>query len=157
MSNPNSQRVPCTKCAAMVLPITAQLNNGLCAKCRREEIWAEQAAAPQAPPPPPPKIDVRVDESHYDKQQWHLIREIIRVIRSDLAQAGIPKSKLAEVTGDIAFSIATILDGCSVVVADGHALIPMLTFAEDGERIKLVTRPGGSFMHEYVYNIVDSD
>ena len=54
MSNTDKQRVPCSKCGAMVLPITAQTYNGLCAKCRREEVWAEQdkqRAATAAPPP----------------------------------------------------------------------------------------------------------
>jgi hypothetical protein len=142
----------------MVLPITAQLNNGLCAKCRREELWAEQdrqRAATATPPPPSLTIDTRVDESRFDKQQLHLVREIVRAIKSDLSQSGIPEERLADVTGDIAFSIAAIVDGSRVMQADGQVLIPVLTFAEDAERTKLIARAGGSFMHEYVHSTVD--
>ena len=39
--------------------------------------------------------------------------------------------------------------------ADGRPLVPVLTFAEDDRRKKLVAGAGGSFMHEYVHGMVD--
>ena len=158
MSNGDSKRVPCTKCGAMVLPLTAKLNDGLCAKCKREEKWAEEdrvRAAKPEPPPPPQNIEISVDEARYDKLQLHLIGEIIRSIKTDLKEAGIAEERVADVTGDIAFSVATIIDGSRVMELEGQPLVPVLTFAEDAERTKLVARAGGSFMHEYVCATVD--
>jgi hypothetical protein len=157
MSNTDSQRVPCTKCGTMALAAIVQANNGLCGKCRRTAILEEEFRARQTavPPPLPPSIDIRVDESRYDKQQLHLIREIVRAIKSDLAASGIREERLADVTGDVAFSIAAIIDGSRVMEADGQTLIPVLTFADDADRTKLVARPGSSFMHEYVHGTVE--
>jgi hypothetical protein len=100
-------------------------------------------------------MNITENESAFDKCQLALIREIIRAIKSDLADSGIEEDRLADVTGEVAFSVAAILDGSRVMQADGQPLIPMLTFAEDAERTKLVGRAGGSFMHEYVHGIVD--
>src|SRR5437764_157174 len=36
MSNTSSERVPCTRCGATILPVTAQLYGGLCARCHRK-------------------------------------------------------------------------------------------------------------------------
>jgi len=100
-------------------------------------------------------LDIIGNESAFDKRQLALIREIVRAIKSDLADSGIPEERLADVTGGVAFSIAAIIDGIRVMQADGQPLIPVLAFAEDSERMKFVGRPGGSFMHEYVYGTVD--
>lgn len=100
-------------------------------------------------------MEITQDESKYDKRQLHLIRELVRVIKSDLAAAGISEEQLADATGDVAFSIAAIIDGSRVMKADGRPLVPVLTFAEDDRRKKLVAGAGGSFMHEYVHGMVD--
>jgi hypothetical protein len=57
--------------------------------------------------------------------------------------------------GDIAFSVAAIIDGSRAMELEGQPLIPVLTFAEDPERTELVPRAGGSFVHEYVFGTVD--
>ena len=142
----------------MILPLTAQLHNGLCPKCHREQTRAPQDAVPidaAEPVLPPVVLNLKTDEGVFDRHQLHLIREIIRAIKSDLAGSGISEERLADVTGDIAFSIAAILDGSRVMQTDGKPLIPVLTFAEDAQRTTLVARPGGSFMHEYVHGTVD--
>jgi hypothetical protein len=100
-------------------------------------------------------MDITENESAFDKRQLALIREIIRAIKSDLADSGIAEERLADVTGDVAFSIAAIIDGSRAMQADGQPLIPVLTFAEDSERTKLLGRSGDSFMHEYVHSTVD--
>jgi hypothetical protein len=154
MSNTNSQRVPCAKCGVMILPITSQLYGGQCPKCHRETTRAPQDAVP-IEVPAPTVMHIRTDESAFDRCQLHLIREIIRAIKSDLADAGVSEDRLADVTGDVAFSIAAIIDGSRVIRAEGEPVIPIITFAEDAERTKLVGRPYGSFMHEYVHSTVD--
>ena len=100
-------------------------------------------------------MEITQNESEFDKRQLHLIREIIRSIKNDLENAHVPAEQLQDLTSNIAFSIAAIIDGSRVMRADGRSLIPMLTFADDDQRTKLVARPGGSFMHEYVDGTVD--
>lgn len=100
-------------------------------------------------------MDITENESAFDKRQLALTREIIRAIKGDLADSGIPEERLADVTGDVAFSIAAIIDGSRVMQADGQPLIPVLTFADDAQRSKFIGRAGGSFMHEYVHSTVD--
>jgi hypothetical protein len=100
-------------------------------------------------------MDIRVDESQFHKRQLHLLKEIVRAVKSELAESGISEESVEEVTGDVAFSIAAIIDGSRVMQVDGHPLIPMLTFADDAERTKLVAQPGGSSLHEHVYGMVD--
>jgi hypothetical protein len=88
-------------------------------------------------------MDITENESAFDKRQLALVREIIRAIKNDLADSGIPEERLA------------IIDGSRVMQADGQPLIPVLTFADDTQRSKFIGRPGGSFMHEYVHGTVD--
>jgi hypothetical protein len=157
MNDQDSQRVRCTKCGAMVLPITAKTYNGLCAQCHfraRAEQAKTKAAVPKSVTPQTP-LKIRVDEREFDELQLHLIREIIGTIKSQLEESGIPKKKIAEITGDLAFSIAAIIDGSRVMQANSRPVIPVLAFAENSERVSLVARPGGSSMHEYVMGIVD--
>ena len=100
-------------------------------------------------------MNITENEIAFDKRQLALTREIIRAIKSGLSNSGISEEQLADVTGDVAFSIAAIIDGSRVMQVDGRPLIPVLTFAEDSERTKFIGQPGGSFMHEYVHGTVD--
>jgi hypothetical protein len=142
----------------MALPNIIQANKGLCGKCHREAFLEAQFRARQAampPPPPPPKIDIRVDVGRYENHQLRLVSELVRAIKNELAQSGIPEERLADVTGDVAFAVAAIMDGSRVMHVKGQPLIPVVTFADDAERTQLFARPGGSSMHEFVHATVD--
>lgn len=142
----------------MILPLTARLHGGLCPRCRREENRAAQGTVPVAagdPEPLPPTMHISADDSAFDRCQLRLIREIVRAIKDDLTDSGISHERLADITGDVAFSIAALIDGSRIMPAGSEPVIPVLTFAGDAGRTRLIARPGGSFMHEYVHGTVD--
>ena len=81
----------------------------------------------------------------------------MKVIKADLADSGIPSDQLEDVVGDIAFSVASLVDGSGFIMADKEdAMLPLLTFAEDLSCRKLITTLGGSSMHENVFSAVES-
>ena len=100
-------------------------------------------------------MEITENPSEFDKRQLKLIAEIVRSIKNKLEDNGIPDEHLAGTTSDVAFAVATIIDGSRVMFADGKPLIPVLTFADDEARTKLITRDGGSSMHDYVEGTVD--
>jgi hypothetical protein len=150
----NSERVPCSKCGALVLPLTVQLNKGLCAPCAKREIAVENARL-AAVTALLPKV-VKVDDDEFDSCERDFMREIVRYIKNDLEKLGLPSQKLREATGTIAFSFASLLDNCGGMQrGDESPLIPVLTFAEDMDHKSLVARSGGTYMHEYIGGVVD--
>jgi hypothetical protein len=158
MSEANNQRIPCTKCGAMILPLTAKTYGGLCPTCRREVDRSAEPPVAEAVTPPLQEavtMQLKTDDARFDHCQTHLIRQIVRALKKDLEEAGIPKERLADVTGDVAFSVAAIMDGSHMIQADGKPVIPVVSFAEDAEGTRLIARHGGTFMHEYVYGVVD--
>lgn len=60
MSSSKADRVPCGKCGAMILPITARLHAGQCAKCRREEKQLLESKAKWKRPARPTLEELRV-------------------------------------------------------------------------------------------------
>ena len=100
-------------------------------------------------------MEVTQNEKDFDKRQVALVREIVRAIKNDLKTAALPEDELEDLTGDIAFSIAAILDGSRKMQIDGEPLIPVLTFAQDVKRKKLIGVVGGSWMHEYAASVTD--
>ncbi len=95
------------------------------------------------------------NRNEFDKRQSQVLREIILSIKKELQSAGVPAERLADVTGKIAFSVSAIIDSSRVMKLDGQQLFPFLAFAEDKTRTKLLAEPGGSWMHEYVFGMVD--
>jgi len=100
-------------------------------------------------------MEITQNPSEFDKRQLKLISEIVRSIKNRLSDNGIPDDQLAGITSDVAFTVASIIDGSRVMYADGKPLIPVLTFADDEARTKLIAQDGGSSMHGYVEGTVD--
>ena len=100
-------------------------------------------------------MEITKNKPEFDKRQIKLIREIIVAVKNTLAESSVSLDEQADLTGDIAFSIASIIDGSRVMQADGRPLVPVLAFAENAQRTKLLVTEGGSFMHEYVFSTVD--
>ncbi len=100
-------------------------------------------------------MEITLNPGEFDRLQLKLIGEIVRSIKNKLSDNGIPDEQLAGITSDVAFSVASIIDASRVMYADGKPLIPVLTFADDEARTKLIARDGGSSMHEYVEGTVD--
>jgi len=154
MKKTDRERVPCRKCDAMILPATAEKNNGLCAPCHRQEIAPEKSESPILAQPAP-KV-VKIDEDEFDSCEKDFLREIIRRLKDDLENLGIPPDRLRDATATIAFSVAATLDNCGEMLRTNELpLTPVLTFAEDMEYKILVARSGGTYMHEFTPDIVD--
>jgi hypothetical protein len=100
-------------------------------------------------------MEIITDKKEFDKRQLHVLREIILAVRKDLKDTGVPEERVADVTGDIVFSVAAIIDASHVMQVDGRQIFPFLAFAEDKNVTKLLAEPGGSWMHEYVFGMVD--
>ena len=68
-----------------------------------------------------------------------------------LAEAGLERDKINELTLSLAFSITCMIDGISGIEADGMNVQPYLTFQVDDE---LVHCGENSFMHELIYDVI---
>ena len=73
-------------------------------------------------------MKLTADPQKFDAFQEVLVQELIEQIRFKLAQSGISGDKLQEITGEIAFSIASILDDTTGMETDGEEVHPYLTF-----------------------------
>jgi hypothetical protein len=154
MKKTDRERVPCRKCDAMILPATAEKNNGLCAPCHRQEIASENSQSAMLAQPAPKAV--KIDEDEFDNREKDFLREIISRLKEDLENLGIPPDQLRDATATIAFSVAATLDNCGGMLrANELPLIPVLTFAEDMEYKTLVARSGGTYMHEFTPEIIN--
>ncbi|PZO38212.1 MAG: hypothetical protein DCF19_17240 [Pseudanabaena frigida] len=100
------------------------------------------------------KIELNLDR--FDELQLRVLEELIVSIREGLRAAGIVDEQvLYNSTANIAFSIAAIIDGSSIMELDNKPVIPYLAFAKEQNGNELVAAEGGSWMHEYVFSLVD--
>jgi hypothetical protein len=107
----------------------------------------------------PPNKTIIVDEKEFDRYEKHLMREVVRRIRKNLRDIGVPAPQLRDATLTLAFSFASIIDDCAgMMQPDGNPLIPVLAF-DTGTRkgSKLIGRELGTYMHEYIGDIVDEE
>lgn len=95
-----------------------------------------------------PKIDIE----KYENLQEIFVAEIIQQIRLKLMQAGISGDELIDLTGEIAFSVTSTLDGNAMIERDGVDVNPYLVFSNDDEVIHCGEN---SFTHEFVAGEID--
>jgi hypothetical protein len=93
------------------------------------------------------------DSSAFEAHQRRMLLEILVTVRDALIEAGVKKKKkLRHLTEDLAFHVACIIDGSTVMNTGAQHVHPVLTFAKDtGEKpnyAALVFCGGGSWMHE---------
>lgn len=101
-------------------------------------------------------MKINIDTDRFDELQSRVLEELIVSIRDGLREAGITdEDALVEATGNIAFSVAAIIDGSRVMDLDGDEVVPVLTFANERNGEDLVAAKGGSWMHEYVFGTVE--
>lgn len=95
----------------------------------------------------------RIAPDTFDDYQRILARELVEQIRLKLIEGGCHGQQLKELTGHIAFSVASTLDDTARVEHNGIEVRPYLTFLD--EQDQLVHGGENSFMHEYVAELVD--
>lgn len=97
-------------------------------------------------------MQLKIDAEMFDQHQQIFIREIIEQIRFKLAAAGINGDKLEEITGEIAFSVASTIDDTAHIEFEGVEVSPYLTFLAGDEQ--LVHGGENSYTHEYVASLI---
>lgn len=79
---------------------------------------------------------------------------MIARIADRLEEAGIEGEALKELTGKVAFTVASMIDGTSEISFDGSEVQPYLTFQNGDE--ELIHLGGNSYMHELVFGILNA-
>ena len=99
-------------------------------------------------------MQLKLDRTGFDEQQFILVRELVQSIGVKLQEAGLSGEKLVEATASIAFSVASTIDDTSAIEADGKEVHPYLTFRTSEDEL---THCGeNSYTHEFVYEVVQS-
>jgi hypothetical protein len=98
-------------------------------------------------------MQLTIDADKFDQQQQILVREIIEQIRLKLTEAGINGEQLKDLTGNIAFSVASTIDDTAMIEFDGVEVRPYLTFASDED--ELIHGGENSYTHEYVADLIN--
>ena len=94
------------------------------------------------------------DSESYLEQQEIFTGEMIARISEHLEDAGIKDDALKELTGKIAFEVASMIDGVSEIEFDGSSSYPYLTFQKGEDEI--IDLGGNSYTHELVYGILNA-
>jgi hypothetical protein len=93
-----------------------------------------------------------LDIEKFEQLQEILVREIIEQIRFKLAQGGITGDTLRELTGEIAFSVTSSIDGQANIADDGLHVHPYLAFI--GDENEVIHCGENSFTHELVADVM---
>ncbi|MES9991283.1 MAG: hypothetical protein ABW098_04980 [Candidatus Thiodiazotropha sp.] len=93
-----------------------------------------------------------LDIEKFEQLQEILVRELIEQIRFKLAQGGVTGDKLRELTGEIAFSVTSTIDGQANIEQDGLEVHPYLAFI--GSEREIIHCGENSFGHEYVADLI---
>ena len=95
-----------------------------------------------------------VSNGSFDRLQQALAEELIRTVKRELEGADAPPELIEQLSGSIAFSVASLLDDVAGFERNGEAVIPMLTFLTGEDELE--TAGGNSWMHEHVYRLLPS-
>jgi hypothetical protein len=98
-------------------------------------------------------MELKIDLEKYETLQEIFVGEIIQQIRLKLMHAGISGDELINLTGEIAFSVTSTLDGNAMIEKDGIDVNPYLVFSGDEDEI--IHCGENSFTHEYVAGEMD--
>lgn len=93
-----------------------------------------------------------LDIEKFEQLQEILVREIIEQIRFKLAQGGISGDQLRDLTGEIAFSVASTIDDQANIERDGLEVHPYLAFI--GQEQEIIHCGENSFAHEFVADVM---
>lgn len=98
-------------------------------------------------------MKLKIEPSSYLEQQEIFTGEMIARIADHLEGAGIKGDALKELTGKVAFEIASMIDGVSHIEFEGSEANPYLTFQKGEELVHL---GGNSYIHELVFGILNA-
>lgn len=93
-----------------------------------------------------------VSSGSFDRLQQALAEELVRTVKRELEKVDTPSELIEELTGNIAFSVASLIDDTGGFERGGEAVSPMLTFLIADEELEFAG--GNSWMHEYIYRLL---
>lgn len=93
-----------------------------------------------------------IETGSFDRLQQALAEELIRTIKRELEKVEAPDDLVEELSGNIAFSVASLIDDVAGFEKDGEAVSPMLTFLIGDDELEFAG--GNSWMHEYIYRLL---
>jgi hypothetical protein len=96
-------------------------------------------------------MDLQLNPAKFEERQAILVYELTKTIQVKLAEAGLERDKVNELTAALAFSVTCMIDGISGIESDGLEVQPYLTFQIGDE---LVHCGENSFMHELIYDVL---
>lgn len=97
-------------------------------------------------------MELKLEIEKFDEYQEIFIEEIVKTIMVKLVEAGLEGEKMEQVTANIAFSIASLIDDTSRIESDGIEAKPYLTFrAKDDE---IIHCGENSYTYEYVIGVL---
>lgn len=80
-------------------------------------------------------MDLKLDTETYDEHQKIFTEELIRSVAAKLVEGGLEGLQMENLTAEIAFSIASILDDTTHIESDGVRVQPYLTFRASDDEI----------------------
>ena len=97
-----------------------------------------------------------VDEKSFIEKQEVFTGEMVARIAEHIEDAGITGKQLKDLTGKIAFEIASMVDDTAGLEFEGVKSNPYLTFISDEKSDQIIHLGGNSYCHEIVYGILNA-
>jgi len=93
-------------------------------------------------------MQLKLDPDTFEELQTLFIGEVIDKVRIKLAEAGLKGLELEDITGSIAFSIASTIDDTSDIEAGGVEVHPYITFPDGDDN--LIHSGENSYTYDFV-------
>ena len=97
-------------------------------------------------------MELKLEPKKFEERQEIFIKEIIQAIRIKLVESGLEGEKLEQITANIGFSIASIIDDTTPIETEGVEVKPYLTFRTSENEI--IHCGENAYSYEYVIKIL---
>ena len=99
-------------------------------------------------------MKLKLDSEQYSAKQEIFAGELVARIGEVLEKHGMHGTALKEVAGDVAFTVACIVDDVSGLEFEGVEANPYLTFLSGDD--ELIHLGGNSYSHELIFPILNA-
>lgn len=97
-------------------------------------------------------MELKQDVTKFEENQLVLLEEIVRSISTKLLEAGIDGLKMEEITANIAFSVASIIDDTTHMESDSGDVKPYLAFRSGDD--ELIHCGENAYTYEFVIPVL---
>lgn len=96
------------------------------------------------------------DQTLFDEKQEKFATELVRIIKQTLTEQGLDEQTMYDLTSELSFNLAALLDGTAVNGAVSDPAIMSLAFREKEHCLEsIVVSPAGSHLHELSEGLVE--